>query len=363
MKSTPEIVNSYSISRILSLALFLMFAAVALQGCNNASGEETESEEEVVTVPVEAANVEIGDIAAYYTGTASLEADQRATIVSQTTGVVLEVLAEEGDYVEAGAVMARLETDRYRLEVKRAQAELSRLQTDFDRKKELFERNLISAEAYEQVSASFEAQRVAFDLAKLDLHYTAIRAPFSGFVSERLVRVGNLVSNLDPVFRITSYDPLLAVLHVPERELSVLRKDLPVSVMVDAWPGQMFEGRVTRISPVIDPETGTFRVTAEVRDSGNKLKPGLFGRVQVLYDMHEGVPVIPRSAVISEDDQNHVFVVDPEGVASKRAIELGHEKDGRVEVLSGVSHGEKVVTAGKGSLSNGSVVEVIGSEA
>jgi membrane fusion protein (multidrug efflux system) len=155
---------------------------------------------------------------------------------------------------------------------------------------------------------------------------------------------------------------LLAVLHVPERELRVLKKGLPVSVSVDAWPGKMFEGEVTRISPVIDPETGTFRVTAEIVDSGNKLKPGLFGRVQVLYDFHEDATVIPRSAVISEDDQNHVFVIAENGIASRRAIELGYEKDGLVEIISGIEVGEQVVTAGKGSLNNGTAVEVIGSE-
>ncbi|NIP17214.1 MAG: efflux RND transporter periplasmic adaptor subunit [Xanthomonadales bacterium] len=334
-----------------------------LQACNVASGQEDIAEDEVVTVPVEAATAEVGDIAAFYSGTATLEADERATIVSQTTGVVLEVLAEEGDFVKEGQVLARLETDRYQLEVQRAHAEYERLQTDFDRKKELFERELVSAEAFEQVRANLESARAEYDLAQLDLHYTAVRAPFSGYISERLVRVGNLVSNLEPVFRITSYNPLLAVLHVPERELSVLAKGLPVSVAVDAWPGELFEGEVTRISPVIDPETGTFRVTAEISDNGGKLKPGLFGRVQVLYDTHAGVTVIPRSAVISEDERSHVFVIAEDGTASKRAIELGYEKDGLVEITSGVDAGEQVVTAGKGSLNNGAAVEVIGSEA
>jgi len=307
--------------------------------------------------------VTIDDIAAFYSGTASLEADERATIVSQTTGVVLEVLAEEGDFVEKGRVMARIETDRYRLEVARAEAELMRLETDYKRKKDLFGRDLISAEDFEQVSANYKAQRAAHDLAKLDLYYTSVRAPFAGFVSERLVRVGNLVSNLEPVFRITSYDPLLAVLHVPERELSVIHKGQPVTVAVDAWPGMVFEGEVTRISPVIDPGTGTFRVTAEITDQADKLKPGLFGRVQVLYDFHENAVVIPRSAVISEDDENHVFIVAEDNIANRRAIELGYEKDGLVEIISGLEAGERVVTAGKGSLSNGTTVEVIGSKA
>jgi RND family efflux transporter MFP subunit len=358
MKFSPDSVTKKGCVLLIAVSSMLF-----IQACDPANGEEGEKEEETVTAPVATAQVGIDDIAAYYSGTATLEADERATIVFQTTGVVLEVLAEEGDFVEKGAVLARLETDRYRLEVARAEAELMRLETDFNRKKELFGRDLISAENFEQVRANYKAQTAAYELAQLDLYYTEVRAPFAGFISERLVRAGNLVPNLEPVFRITSYDPLLAVLHVPERELSVLRKGLPVSVAVDAWPGLSFEGEVTRISPVIDPATGTFRVTAEIVDAGDKLKPGLFGRVQVLYDFHENAVVIPRSAVISEDDQNHVFIVADDGIASRRAIELGYEKDGLVEIVSGLEAGEQVVTAGKGSLSNGTTVEVIGSGA
>jgi membrane fusion protein (multidrug efflux system) len=110
---------------------------------------------------------------------------------------------------------------------------------------------------------------------------------------------------------------------------------------------------------VVDPGTGTFRVTAQVVDRDQMLKPGLFGRVEILYDLHEDVPVIPRSAVITEDERSHVFVVDAEGSASRRNVQLGYERAGMIEVLDGVSNGETVVTAGKGSLSDGAKVEVI----
>jgi len=226
-------------------------------------------------------------------------------------------------------------------------------------KKELFGKELVSADDFERVSSELQAQKAAYDLARLDLEYTNIRAPIAGYVSERLVRAGNLVKLHDPVYRVTSYDPLLAVLHVPERELSVLRKGLGVSMSLDAWPGQTFTGEVIRISPVVDPGTGTFRVTAKVVDHDRMLKPGLFGRVEILYDLHQDVPVIPRSAVITEDDSSHVFVVDGQGEASRRPVQLGYERAGMVEVVNGVANGETVVTAGKGSLSDGVRVEAI----
>jgi multidrug efflux pump subunit AcrA (membrane-fusion protein) len=301
--------------------------------------EAEKAAEKEAAIPVEAASVVSGDVAAYYSGTATLEADDQAMVVSQITGVVLDTFVEEGDFVEAGQVLARVETDRYRLEVEKAEAALKRLETDYQRKKELFDKELVSADDFERVSAELQAQKAAYDLARLDLEYTSIRAPISGYVSERTVRTGNLVKLHDPVLRITSYDPLLAVLHVPEREMSVLRKGLEVSMTLDAWPGET--------------------VTAEVRDHGEKLKPGLFGRAEVLYDLHENVPVIPRNAVITEDERNHVFVIGEDGSASRRSVQLGYERAGLIEVRDGVVAGETVVTAGKGSLSDGARVEVI----
>ena len=354
--------------RVKTFAAALVLAGtLVLQGCmGDANGEEPlqeEDEEAVAAVPVETMPVERRDIAAVYSGTTALEADRRAQIVSKTTGVVLEVLAEEGDFVREGEVLARLETDRYALEVERAAAELTRLETDFQRKSELFERQLVSAEDFERVRADYEAQKAAHQLARLDLYYTEIRAPFDGLIAERMVRVGNLVSNLEPAFRITSYDPLLAVLHVPERQLAIIRLGLPVTLDVDAWPERRFEGSITRISPVVDPDTGTFRVTAEINDPERSLKPGLFGRVSVLYDTRENVPVVPRNALISEDDATHVFVVDDGGHAVRRPVTLGYERDGMVEVVSGLEAGERVVTAGKGSLNDGALVEVIDTSA
>lgn len=339
---------------ILSVVFTLL-----LTGCTKPANSEENEQDAELAIPVEAAMVENGDMAAFYTGTATLEADKQALVVSQITGVVLRINAEEADFVKAGDVLAVVEPDRYSLEVERTNASLKRLQTDYQRKKELYAKKLVSTEDFERVSAEFEAQKAAYELAKLDLEYTSIKAPISGFISERMVRAGNLVTLHQPVFHITSYDPLLAVLHVPERELRVLHAGLEVSMAMDAWPGESFAGKVIRTSPVVDTNTGTFRVTAEIYDHGRMLKPGLFGRAKILYDMHEDVPVIPRSAVITEDELSHVFVINEEGIANRRSIRLGFESNGRVEVAEGLVRGENVVTAGKGSLSDGMRVEVV----
>ncbi len=335
---------------------------ISLQGCmDKVNGSiEAEKKGEIAAIPVEVTTVVNGDVAAFYSGTTALEADEQATVVSQITGVVLEILAEEGDFVQAGKVLARVETDRYALELERSNATLRQLEMDYRRKKELFDKKLVSADDFERVSAEYQVQKASVGLAQLDMKYTSIKAPISGFVSERLVRVGNLVELHQPVYRITSYDPLLAVLHVPERELSVLSKGLKVSVKLDALPQRTFTGAVIRISPVVDPATGTFRVTAEIKDPEQILKPGLFGRVDILYDLRQNVPLIPRNAVITEDEASHVFVVGEDSNAVRRVVKLGYERNGLVEIIEGVSAGDRVVTAGKSSLSDGAHVEIVG---
>lgn len=352
--------------RNTGICLLALVCGLALQGClDQANGNidaqavDQASKTDPVAIPVETARVRIGDVAAFYSGTTTIEADEQAVVVSQITGVVLEIKAEEGDFVKAGQLLVRVEPDRYRLEVERNEATLRRLETEFQRKKELFDRKLVSAEDFERISAEYAAQKAQVALARLDLKYTNIQAPVSGYVSERMIRAGNLVELHQPVYRITSYDPLLAILHVPERELGVLRNGLAVTVRLDAFPQQEFQGEVIRISPVIDPATGTFRVTAQVEDTVGIVKPGLFGRVDILHDVRKNVPVIPRSALIREDEQTFVFVVGEDGNVSRRSIRTGYERNGQVEVIEGVSAGDSVVTAGKGSLSEGSKVEVV----
>lgn len=352
--------------RPVSNCLLALVCILTLQGCLDQANGNIDAQatgqagkEDRVAIPVETASVRTGDVAAFYSGTTTIESDEQAVVVSQITGVVLEIKAEEGDFVQAGQLLVRVEPDRYSLEVERNEATLRRLETEFQRKKELFDRKLVSAEDFERISAEYAAQKAQVSLARLDLKYTNIQAPISGYVSERMIRAGNLVELHQPVYRITSYDPLLAVLHVPERELGVLRNGLTVTVRLDAFPRQEFKGEVIRISPVIDPTTGTFRVTAQVEDPAGIVKPGLFGRVDILHDVRKNVPVIPRSALIREDEQTFVFVVGEDGNAIRRSIRTGYERNGQVEVVEGVSEGESVVTAGKGSLSDGSKVEVV----
>jgi len=224
------------------------------------------------------------------------------------------------------------------------------------------ERGLISLEAFERAKFEYEAHKAQVDLARLELSYTAIRSPIAGVVSERLIKVGNAVTAQQEAFVVTSLDPLLAVLHVPERELARLGVGQPARISADAVPGRQFEGRVARISPVVDAATGTVRVTVEIAGGDTPLKPGMFTRVNVVHDVRKDVPLVPAEAVIAEDARTSVFVV-ANGVANRRDVEVGYRDNGHVEIRAGLSPGEQVVVTGQAALRDDTRVTIIGEQA
>ncbi len=340
---------------ILSVALLL-----SLQACSGNEEMTENSEEDSPIIPVEVSNVSRGDISAYYSNTATLEAEQEATVVSKVRGIIEELYVEEGDMVQAGQVIAEIEDDQYQIEVDRAKATLDRLYNDFQRNKELFERDLIAAETFQNSQFEYESQKATYDLAKLNLEYTSVRSPISGVISERFVKEGNMIGTDQQMYRVTDFTPLQAILHIPEHEMAKIRKDQRAELRVDALPNQTFVGHVERISPVVDSQTGTFKVTVYVDETKDMLRPGMFGRVKIVYDTRQNTRMIPKAAVISEDLAQSVYVVK-DSLAFKKEIQTGYTNGTNIEVIDGLEDGEMVVTIGQGSLQDSSKVSVIDS--
>ncbi len=267
-------------------------------------------------------------------------------------------MVEEGDIIKAGQVIARIEDDQYRIEAQRAKATMDRLYNDYQRNKELYEKDLIAAEAYQNSQFEYESQKAAYDLALLNLEHTSIKSPISGIVSERFVKVGNMIGTDQQVFHVTDFSPLQAILHIPEHELSKIKKGQTAELRVDALPNQTFSAKVERISPVVDPETGTFKVTVYVDNSSNTLRPGMFGRVRIVYDTRQNTRMIPKAAVISEDMAQSVYVIK-DSLAFRKEIQLGYTNGTNVEVLEGLDDGEIVVTTGQGSLQDSTRVNIV----
>ncbi|MDX1591132.1 MAG: efflux RND transporter periplasmic adaptor subunit [Balneolaceae bacterium] len=341
----------------LSLAL-LLGALFTLQACSSSNAEENTEEDEIPVIPVEVSNVSRGDISAYYSNTATLDAEQEATVVSKVRGIIETLYVEEGDQVQAGQVIAKIEDEQYQIEVNRAKATLERLESEYLRNQSLFERELISAEVYQNAKFEYESQKATYDLAVLNLEHTSVRSPISGVISMRYVKAGNMVTTDQRLYRVTDFSPLQAILHVPEHELSKIKKDQRVELRVDAIPGETFVGHVERTSPVVDSETGTFKVTIYVDETRGQLRPGMFARVKIVYDTRQNTRMIPKSAVLTEDLSNSVFVVR-DSVAFKKSIRTGYTNGTNIEVIEGLDDGEIVVTIGQTSLQDSSRVSVI----
>lgn len=340
------------------LAAALVAALVTLAGC--ASHAQTPEEEtQTAALPVEVSAAREGAIAAYYSGSTTLEAHDDALVVAKTAGVVVELLAEEGEFVKAGQVLARLDGDRARLELQRSAALIERLTNDLQRKEKMYQAQLLSKEAFDQARFEFESNRAAHELARLNLEYADIRAPIDGIVAQRLVKVGNLVAAYSPAFRITADDALEAVLNVAQREIGTLEPGQNVNLRVRALDDAGFEGVVDRVSPTVDPETGTFRVTVAVADPHKRLRPGMFVRADVEYDVRENTILAAKDALLTQDGRTTVYVVE-DGTAHRRVVELGYINGTVVEVLSGLQPGEQIVTAGYASLRDGSEVKIVG---
>lgn len=336
---------------------FLAPCLLALAACSGGPDAGVEKKEEAA-LPVEVARVITGPIEAAYRGTATLEAEDEATVMARSGGVIEEVLVEEGDRVRGGQVLARLETDKLQLQLAQSRASLDKLEQDFKRNESVYQRNIISREAYDRTRFELESARAAHDLAQLALRDSQIKAPFDGTVTLRHIKRGNTLQPNSPAFRITRMDRLQAQLNVPERDIHKLRAGHPVKLTLDAWPDKVFAGAVLRINPVVDAGSGTVKVTAQMAANQPQLKPGMFGRVEILYDRHEQAVLVDRDAVLTEDAQDSVFVVEA-GKAQRRTIRTGYADDQRYEVLEGLKPGELVVTTGQSNLKDDARVEPV----
>ncbi len=310
-------------------------------------------------VPVEAVPVERRDISSYIETNGTLEAENEVDIVARASGPIVDLRAEEGMAVRQGEVLARLDEEEIRAQLEISRVNLKEARLTYERAQSLRDSQLISPEDYEQAQTRYETAQAQLEGDQILLGYTQVRAPFNGLIVARYVDFAEQVSPNTRLFRISDFDPLLCPIQVPERDLPKLRLGQRAYLTFEAFPAKRFEARVLRISPVVDAATGTVKVTLEVEAQG-RLRPGMFARVFLETETRSGSLVIPKAALSLESLGDTVYVVDG-GVARRREVELGFREGDRVEVLSGVAEGERVVTVGQDGLSDGTPIRVLGS--
>jgi len=326
------------------------------------TGDEKEGEEEEddakTPVPVEVAAVSEGSVSAYTSSTANLVAENEVKVLSEVEGRVLTLRVEEGDWVKNGQVLATLVRDDQAIAFKKAQLQETNARAAFDRATELVERELISREEFDKLSIDYEIAQQELAEAEWALKKTTIIAPFSGRITARMTQLGQHVRPGDELFQVTDFDPLVARIYLPERDVLGLEEGQDVQIRLDAATEVYFAGRIRQISPVVDTSTGTVKVTVEATEPPEQVRPGSFVTVNIVRETHSDALLLPREAVLRELQKAHVYVAEDD-VAEKRAVTLGLEEGELIEVLSGVAAGDRVIVTGQGGLKDGSAVKIL----
>jgi len=272
-------------------------------------------------------------------------ANEAVEIRPEITAAVVEILFQEGQRVEKGEILVRLENSEPLADLAAARAALIDSESQYRRSKELFKTRVVSESQLEQLEAQRDADQAAVNAAGARFDHTVIRAPFAGQLGLRRVSLGSIVS---PSTVITTLDDTSLIkldFDVPEIFLAKLAPGLPVTARSAAWPDQPFHGEVVAIDTRVDPVSRTVTVRALLPNDAGQLRPGMFLTVTVLKDDVQSL-MIPEQAIVPERSNQYVYVVGPDNIVERRQIESGRRRPGEVEVLEGLEPGERVIVEG-----------------
>ncbi len=309
-------------------------------------------------------------------------------IAPKVSGRIQTIAVRLGDPVKRGQVLARVEDEEVREQVKQAEAsfavstatvrereaDLKFAETNLERSRSLYNRQLLPRQTLDDAEARHQASAAQLDLARAQfavarsrleelrivLSNTSILSPVDGFVGKRMVDPGAFVGQSSPVLSVVDIHLVRMVANVVERDLRRISPGLLAEVEVDAFPKEIFHGRVARIAPVLDPATRTAEMEVEIPNPGYRLKPGMYARVRFVVDHRKDAVVVPRNALVDLDGQRGVFLTQPDNSVKFQAVTTGLEEEDLVEIVGGVSEGTQIVTTGAGALRNGDRVLLAG---
>lgn len=310
-------------------------------------------------VPVKVAIVDEGDITSSLVFDSVLETESSVEIFAESSGVILEVLAEEGDRVSKGQVLARLESDTQQVDADEEKARYEHEKLNFERQIDLFERQLINQQDFETAKFTLEQMRLRFERASIQLENTIVRATVDGVITERIAQVGRRVTANRQLFTMMNLDELHANVNVSGQHLLSVKQGLKAVIDSDLIEGVQYEAFVKLVSPVVDPGSGTFKAkVAVLKDNGMPIYPGMFVNVRIIVDNRKDSILIPKDAVVHEGDLKYIYTVKG-GKARKQLLQEGYSNVEFVQATSGVSQGDAVIVMGHNALKDGANVKIV----
>ena len=333
-----------------------LVASVSTPGCGNEGKASGDWEEKPVTVEV--MRVEAGPLIDVAVFSGQLDAEHTVLVKPEIEGVIQEIAFEQGQSIEQGGVLFRLDGREQIAKLREAEANRSLAGERWKRAQQLLTRDASSKAQADVARAEYEIAGARVELARLELDRTEIRAPFDGVVGLRLVDLGARVEKDTELVRVDAIDRVQVTFAISDIGLSFARTGMKVKAWVRPYPGEKFPGEVFFVSPTLDPRNRRIRVKAWIDNSDRRLAPGLFANVDLEIRRVEAALVVPESAIAIDEQGSYVWVVDDTRHASRRPIEIGLRERGIVEVTQGLSSGVEIVTAGTHKVSEGEQVRV-----
>lgn len=336
---------------IMMLAVAAMMVACGGDDAKKKAAEAAAAKaKQAVDVKVAVATIDTMDVCETYT--AELKAYKENNVTPAAQGLhIKEILVDVGDKVTEGQIIAKLDDTT----LKQLDIQLQTTQDAYNRLKPVYEAGGVAEQQFVQTENSLEAIKEQKEQLSKN---TTIKSPISGIVTARNFEEGDLFASM-PLFHIMQVDKLKVKVYVSERYYPNVKLGASVNVTTDTYPGEVFEGKVTRINPSIEPSTRTFEVEVTIPNKDNRLAPGMSARATFTMSQRSNV-VVPAVAVQKQTGSSERFVyVIKDGVADYRFVKDGLRKGENIEILDGVEAGESVAITGLARLLDGKNVNVV----
>ncbi len=339
--------------------LMVMMLGVMLSGCGQAKAEKAGGPPAGFAVPVVGVKIQPQTVQEKVPVIGSLSANEAVEVKSKIDGAVKEIHFEEGQPVKKGDTLIVLDASKLKAILAEAEANLDIAKTTFGRMKLLVESGAVSKQEYDQAQSAVAAKSAQVDLIKAQWDETQIIAPFDGTAGERHVSLGQVIVKDTLLTVIIDGDPMKVDFHVPERYASRLKEEQVVELHVAAYPKEVFKGDVYFIDPQVNDTTRTILVKAKVANPDDQLRRGMFAKLDLIVDEKPNAVVVPEMALIPKGEEVFVFTVDAEGKAKMNQVKTGVRMPSSVEIISGLSIGDTVITEGFQKIGPGSPVKVL----
>ncbi len=296
-------------------------------------------------VPVVAVPVIKKDIARTITTVGSLLASESADINSEIAGKIEKINFEEGMPVKKGDILLEIDSGLLKADFSKADAAYRVATASLERDRKLYGSKYISTQELDESKSTLQQRQAERDSARIILDRAMVKAPFDGLMGLRNFSVGDYVDIGKVLTTIDAYDPINIEFSVPERNFSDIRKDQTISFETDAWPSDVFNGKIYAVDSRINPATRSVQVKAMADNADGKLRSGMYARITIETSVSQGSLVIPEEAVSSKGDKDFVFIIQ-DGKANTRFITIDTRQNGEVSVREGLEEGDMIVAAG-----------------